>query len=133
MPVPSVLEAPPELADGSFRIDEEWPSRPVAVLVVHGEADLHAAPQLRERLRAVTDGGASEVVVDLSDTTFVDSTALGVLLGGLKRLREASGGMRIVVARPDIRRIFEITLLDQVFPLHDTRAAALSELSSEAR
>jgi anti-sigma B factor antagonist len=128
-----VLETPPELADnGAFRIDEEWPSRGVAVLVVHGEADLHAAPQLRERLRAVTESGASDVVVDLSDTTFVDSTSLGVLLGGLKRLREAGGGMRIVVARPDIRRIFEITLLDQVFPLHDSRAGALSALSSDA-
>ena len=129
----TMLEAPPEFAnDGTFRIDEEWPTRGVAVLVVQGEADLHAAPQLRERLRAVIDGGAADVVVDLSDTTFVDSTCLGVLLGGLKRLREAGGSMRMVVARPDIRRLFEITLLDQVFPLHDSRAGALETLSSEA-
>jgi anti-sigma B factor antagonist len=81
----------------------------------------------------VMDGGASSVVVDLTDTSFVDSTSLGVLLGGLKRQREDGGEMRIVVARPEIRRIFEITLLDQVFGLHETRADALASLSSESR
>lgn len=126
-----MLEAPPEFANGgAFRIDEEWPTRGVAVLVVHGEADLHAAPQLRERLRVVTESGAADVVVDLTDATFVDSTCLGVLLGGLKRLRETGGGLQIVAARPDIRRLFEITLLDQVFPLHDSRDAALAALPS---
>lgn len=129
-----MLEAPPEPAnDGTFRIDEERPSAGAVVLVLHGEADLHAAPQLRDRLRMVMDGGSSGVVVDLTDTSFVDSTSLGVLLGGLKRQREDGGEMRIVVSRPEIRRIFEITLLDQVFPLHETRADALASLSSESR
>jgi len=129
-----MLEAPPEPAnDGTFRIDEERLSPTAVVLMLHGEADLHAAPQLRDRLRTAMDGGATGLVVDLTDTSFVDSTSLGVLLGALKRQREEGGELRIVVSRPEIRRIFEITLLDQVFPLHETRADALASLSSEAR
>ena len=129
-----MLEAPPEPANGgTFRIDEERLSPTAVVLAVHGEADLHAAPQLRDRLRTAMDGGATGLVVDLADTSFVDSTSLGVLLGALKRQREEGGELRIVVSRPEIRRIFEITLLDQVFPLHETRADALASLSSEAR
>ena len=114
---------------GAFRIDEERPQPGIAVLVVHGDADLHAAPELRERLGAAIDSGADMVVVDLSDTSFLDSTALGVLLGALKRLRENDGQIQLVVSRPEIRRIFEITLLDQILPLQETRANALAAAS----
>jgi anti-sigma B factor antagonist len=114
-----------------FRIEEEHPSPGTVVLVLHGEADLHSAPEFRERLRAAIDGGAANVVLDLSDSAFVDSTSLGVLLGGMKRMRERDGQISIVVPRPDVRRIFEITLLDRIFPLHETRAQALAALSTE--
>ena len=90
------------------------------------EADLHVAPDLRDRISSAISDGAHELVVDLTETTFVDSMTLGVLLGGMKRLRANGGRLRLVVARPDVRRIFEITLLDRVFPLHTTRAEALA-------
>ncbi|HXG76173.1 MAG TPA: STAS domain-containing protein [Gaiellaceae bacterium] len=113
---------------GEFRIDEEAPRAGTAVLVVHGEADLHVAPDLRDRLATVIDSGVRALVVDLSDTTFLDSMTLGVLLGGLKRIRARNGQLRLVAPRPEIRRIFEITLLDRIFPLDETRAAALAAL-----
>lgn len=116
--------------EGVFRIEEERPSPATAVLVLHGEADLHSAPELRERLRATIDDGATNVILDLSDSAFVDSTSLGVLLGGMKRFREQDGQILLVVPRPDIRRIFEITLLDRIFPLYDTREEALSAVSA---
>jgi anti-sigma B factor antagonist len=108
-----------------FRVDEEHPRPGTTVLSVYGDADLHAAPDLRERLTGVIDAGATTIVVDLSETTFVDSMTLGVLLGGMKRLRARDGRLDLVVPRADIRRIFEITLLDRIFPLHTTRAEAL--------
>ncbi|HET8969329.1 MAG TPA: STAS domain-containing protein [Gaiellaceae bacterium] len=112
-----------------FRIEEESPRPAVRILVVHGDADLHSAPVLRERIRGAIDAGASTVVVDLSAATLVDSTSLGVLLGGMKRLREQNGQLRLVVPRPEVRRVLEITMLDRVIPLHDTREEALAELS----
>jgi anti-sigma B factor antagonist len=125
-----MLETSAEPAfEGAFRIDDERPAPGVTVLVLHGGADLHAAPELRDRLGAAIDAGDSGIVVDLTKTSFLDSTALGVLLGALKRLRESDGRIQIVASRPEIRRIFEITLLDQVLPLAETRAEALAAVS----
>jgi len=114
---------------GDFRIEEESPHPAVRVLKVHGDADLHSAPELRERIRSAIDEGATTVVVDLSATTLIDSTSLGVLLAGMRRLREQDGQIRLVVPRPEVRRIFEITMLDRIFPLHDTQEEALAEPS----
>lgn len=114
-----------------FRIVEVSPRPATRVLVVHGDADLHTAPELRERLRGAISSGATALVVDLSETEVVDSTSLGVLLGGMKRLREQNGQLRLVVPRAELRRIFEITMLDRVFALHDTQEDALTALSGE--
>lgn len=112
--------------DGRFRMDEDRPREGIVVLAVEGDADLHVAPELRERLTTAIEGGARELVLDLSETTFLDSMALGVMLGAMKRIRSRGGRLRLVVTRPDIRRIFEITLLDRAFPLHESREAAIA-------
>jgi len=117
---------------GDFRIEEGSPRPAVRVLAVYGDADLHSAPELRERIRGAIDEGANTLVVDFSSTTLIDSTSLGVLLGGMKRLSEQDGQIRLVVPRPEVRRIFEVTMLDRVFPLHDTQEDALAEPSDQA-
>jgi anti-sigma B factor antagonist len=112
-----------------FRIEEERPARAGVVLfVLYGDIDLHVAPELRERLTAAVEAGATDLVLDLSRVTFMDSMALGVLLGVLKSLRPRGGELRLVVPSSDLRRIFEITLLDQVFTLAPNRQEALAEL-----
>ncbi len=114
-----------------FRIDEARPAGTDAVLfVLYGEVDLHVAPEVRDRLDAAVQGGTRKVVVDLSRVSFVDSMALGVLLGTLKRLRAEGGELRLVVPSSQLRRIFEITLLDEVFELTDTRQEALAAFAS---
>ena len=114
-----------------FRIDEASPEASVRILAVHGDADLHTAPELREALRGATDDGVTTLVVDLSGAPVIDSTSLGVLLGALKRLRERDGQIRLVVPRPEVRRVFEITMLDRVFSLHQTLDEALANPSSQ--
>jgi anti-sigma B factor antagonist len=96
----------------------------VVVIAVHGQADLHTAPELRNAMTAALDNGAKGLVVDLSEATFIDSMTLGVLLGAVKRLRPSGGKVTIVCVDPHIRRIFEITLLDRVFSLHSSREDA---------
>ena len=114
-----MLETSAEPAsEGAFRIEEERPTPGVTVLVVHGDA---------------VDAGDSGIVVDLTQTSLLDSTTLGVLLGAVKRLRGGDGRIQLVVSRPELRRIFEITLLDQVMPLAETRAEALAAVSRGAR
>jgi anti-sigma B factor antagonist len=99
----------------------------VAIVTVFGQADLHTAPELRSAIGEAIEGGAGALVIDLSEATFIDSMTLGVLLGALKQLRPSGGSVSIVCSDPHIRRIFEITLLDRVFALHETRDAALRE------
>lgn len=117
---------------GEFRIEEESPGPSARLLIVHGDADLYSAPELRERVRRAIDTGATTIVVDLSDAAVVDSTSLGVLLAAMRQLREQDGEIRLVVPRPEVRRVFEITMLDRIFALHETQEEALTALSDEA-
>ena len=91
-----------------------------AVLSGAGEADLATAPQLRERLVGLVADGHRRIVVDMSATEFLDSTGLGALVAGLKRLRAHDGDMRIVCTTPRVRKVFEITHVDRVLPLFES-------------
>jgi anti-sigma B factor antagonist len=102
------------------------------VIAEHGQADLHTAPELRAAITEALDGGATGLVVDLSEASFIDSMTLGVLLGAVKRLRPSGGKVTIVCVDPHIRRIFEITLLDRVFSLHEDRAQAIAVADGSA-
>jgi anti-sigma B factor antagonist len=104
----------------------------VARVVVLGEADIYTAPELKEALNAAIEGGATSVLVDLSGATFIDSTTLGVLMGAVRRLRPAGGEVAIACADPNIRRIFEITLLDRVFRIFTTPGEGLDHLRVSA-
>jgi anti-sigma B factor antagonist len=111
---------------GDLEIRVERVSPGVAVFTLAGEADLHRAPELRERIAEVIDDGARDIVVDLSEVTFIDSMTLGVLLGAMKRVNPRGGRLAVVVSDDNIRRIFEITLLDRVFTLFADRDGALA-------
>jgi anti-sigma B factor antagonist len=110
----------------AFRIHEERPRPDTVVLAIHGEADLANAGELDDRLSGVIDEKPSAVVLDLTEATFLDSMTLGVLLKAMKRIRAAGGKFRVVAPRTEVRRIFEMTLLDRVFTLDGTRQEALT-------
>lgn len=109
-----------------FWIDEEYPQPRTVVLGLHGDVDLHVVGKLRDRLREVIEGEPALLVLDLSGATFLDSTAIAVLLWGMKGLHARGGRFRVVVPRSEIRRIFEMTLLDRVFDLDDSRRESLA-------
>lgn len=96
-----------------------------SVLRVGGEIDLATAPTLREHLVSVIDGGDHRVIIDLGGVDFIDSTGLGALIGGLKRVRGLDGDLRLVCSEPRILKVFDITGLDKVFDIRpDVEAAA---------
>ena len=111
----------------NFDITTEQLSDDAYVISLSGEVDLYTAPEFKETLLDVIGQGATHVVVDLTDTTFIDSTTLGVLVGGVKRLRPEGGRLSIVCSDRNITKIFEITGLNRVFPIHADRAGALAE------
>jgi anti-sigma B factor antagonist len=87
---------------------------------------MRSAGELRDRLGQAIDDAPSAIVLDLSNATFLDSMTLGVFLSAMKRLRARGGRFRVVAPRAEIRRIFEMTLLDRVFELDLTRQEALA-------
>jgi len=100
----------------------------LGLLELTGEVDLYTAPRFKQDLVALVDEGVTALVVDLSDVTFIDSTALGVLISGVKRLHETEGRLLIVAASRPVVRILSITGLDRVLDIYDTRDAALASV-----
>jgi anti-sigma B factor antagonist len=101
------------------------------IVAVTGEIDLFTAPELKAALVEAIDAGRTRVVVDLTGTTFLDSTALGVLIGTVKRLRARDGRLTLVNTDANIARTFDITGLDQIFTICDTREEAIAALDRE--
>ena len=116
----------------NFHIDDESIDAETHVIELGGEVDLYTAPEFKERLVQVIEDGKKQLVVDLSKATFIDSTTLGVLVGGVKRLRPSGGSLALVCTDQNITKIFEITGLDRVFPIHASREDALSDVGGSA-
>jgi anti-sigma B factor antagonist len=104
------------------REDRGW-----TVLAVSGELDMATAPAVRERLHGLLAEGHDKLIVDLDNVGFLDSTALGVLVGVLKRVRTQDGDLRLVCNQPRVLKVFEITRLDQAFTIRDSVDAAVAE------
>ena len=96
------------------------------VVSVSGELDMATAPDLRERLHALIADGQANIVIDLDAVGFLDSTALGVLVGAMKRARSAGGDVRLVCTQSRIAKVLEITRLDQAFATFVTVDAAVA-------
>lgn len=116
-----------EVASDGLHCDED-----VAVLVAGGDIDYNATPQLRARVADHVHTGKRRLVFDLSKVTFIDSTAVGVLVGALVRVQDGGGGSVTVVCAEDNRkvlRIFEIAGVENLIELYHTREEALWALS----
>jgi anti-sigma B factor antagonist len=95
------------------------------VVAVTGEIDLFTAPEFKQRVAAPIDDGCLHVVVDLTATTFIDSSSLGVLIGAHRRLRRRGGRLAIVCNSDSIAKTFRITGLDSVFTIVGSLEEAL--------
>lgn len=96
------------------------------VVELTGQVDLYTAPDFKERMVKLIDAGKTRIVVDLTKVSFMDSTALGVLVGGLKRIRPAGGSIAIVCSDEQVIRLFELTGLDHTFEIHETLEQAVA-------
>jgi anti-sigma B factor antagonist len=112
------------MADFGIEVGEQsdW-----AVVAISGQVDLATAPELKDRMLDLVAAGHDRLIADLSSTEFLDSTALGALVSVLKRLRLKGGEMRLVCTSPGILKVFDITGLDRVFPIHPSVEAAVAD------
>jgi anti-sigma B factor antagonist len=103
----------------------------IEIVDVEGEIDVYTAPRLRELLIELVNTGFYQLVVNMEKVDFLDSTGLGVLVGGLKRVRAHDGSLDLVCTQERILKIFRITGLTKVFGIHDTVDEAITARKSE--
>jgi anti-sigma B factor antagonist len=103
------------------------------LIALSGDFDLHSGPEFERRVLEALGRGASQLVIDLSDVSFIDSTTIGILMRTRKRLAPLGGRVLIVTADRNILRLFEITALDRLFELYSSRTDALEDLDGNGR
>ena len=99
----------------------------VVVVQPTGRLNMTASPTLRKQLSDIVEGGGNRIVVDLSDTEFIDSSGLGALVASLKIAREAGGDLRIAAPTPQICTVLELSNLDQLLHTYDSADSAFDE------
>jgi anti-sigma B factor antagonist len=108
-----------------FAISDRQVDTDTHIVAVTGEIDLFTAPEFKQRVMAPIAAGVERVIVDLTETTFLDSSSLGVLIAAHRRLKARRGRLVVACANESIVKTFRITGLDGVFRLVDSVEAAL--------
>jgi anti-anti-sigma factor len=115
----------------AFGLVQRDPNPHTAIITIEGELDLSTAPRLKWTLLDALETGHRQLVLDLSLTTFMDSTALGVLVAAKRKLTSADR-LAIVCPTPDVLRIFEYAGLDEAFAIFPTLDTALAFIRAPA-
>ncbi|MDQ2663071.1 MAG: STAS domain-containing protein [Candidatus Eremiobacteraeota bacterium] len=98
------------------------------VVDLNGEIDVYTSPKVKDAIGELIDKGHYNLVINLEKVRYIDSTGLGVLIGGLKRVRERGGTVNLVCTNPQIKKIFDITGLVKIFGIYDDEDAAMKAL-----
>ena len=96
------------------------------IIAVGGEIDVYTAPKLRDKITELVADGVYDIIVDMEAVEFLDSTGLGVLVGGLKKVRAHDGSLELICTQDRLLKIFRITGLAKVFVIHDSADGALA-------
>lgn len=111
----------------NLTLNSRTPDELTCFLEMSGEVDVYTAPELKQAIVQYADQGVKRLIINLAEVQYLDSTGLGVLIGGLKRLREADGNLVLVAPGMRILRIFEITGLDKIFDIYPTNEEAAAK------
>ena len=96
------------------------------IVSVGGEIDVYTAPKLRDKISELVGDGHHDLVIDMESVDFLDSTGLGVLVGGLKKVRAQEGSMELICSQDRLLKIFRITGLEKVFGIYGSVSDAIS-------
>lgn len=112
----------------SFSLRQEAPRPDTRVIAVEGDADMSAAVRFNESFMRAARAGALQVVADLSDVDYIDSSMLNALVVGHRWMLRDGGSFVVVSPGSGVRRILDLTGLGELFEVFDTRAEALGAL-----
>ena len=105
------------------------PQTEAATLVISGRFDAHQVSQVQQEFDALLTAGARFIILDLTDVNFVDSSALAVMVRGMKRCRERNGELLLCGLRQPVRIIFELTRMDRAFRIYENQTTAQASLA----
>jgi len=109
----------------SFTVRKD--AKGVVVVGVDGQLIVGNRHELKEKVQAAMDAGDRKILIDFSDTGYIDSSGLGALVSLSKKLREADGELRLAGLNDDLRTLFELTKLDTLFRIDASPEEALAE------
>ncbi len=98
----------------------------VSIVAIDGQLIVSNRQELKQKMLEELDGGARKLLVDFTQTGYIDSSGLGVLVSLSKKIREQGGALRLAGLNEDLRTLFELTKLDTLFQIADTREQALA-------
>ena len=119
-------ESEPVVESVPFSISRGILGDGIGLIVLGGEVDISSAPRFKREFEQLTGAGHVDIVVDLKGVTFIDSSALGVLVGAVRRLHPLGGRLVVVAEGHAVMRPVTLTGLDQVFTVVPTRDEALA-------
>jgi anti-sigma B factor antagonist len=119
------------LTGTAFALQVENLKPALRLLAVSGELDLFAAPELKQSIEDALDGDICDLIVDLTKTSFIDSSGLGALILAMKRARRRGGHLVVVDGGGSVARTFRVAGVDQILTIVPSREAALVELSTD--
>ena len=96
------------------------------VVRLEGQLNAHSALQLKDEIAALVDDGVIQIIVNLTQVEFVDSSGLAALVSGMRRTRVEGGNFKLVGVQPMVMQVFELTALDRVFEFHPDEEAAVA-------
>jgi anti-sigma B factor antagonist len=109
----------------NLRVETRNPRPGMAIIALIGEVDVYTSPRVKQEIVNLLNGDTTRIIVDLTAVEYLDSTGLGVLIGGLKRARERDGDLKLICDNVRILRIFEITGLTKIFDIYRNEGEAL--------
>jgi anti-sigma B factor antagonist len=100
----------------------------VPIIDLSGEVDAYTCSAFRDMMIEVIEQGHPNIVVSMAEVEYIDSSGLGTLVGGLKRSSEKGGKIAVVCNSHQIRKVFEITGLEKVFPVFEDETEAVRKM-----
>ncbi|MCB0162936.1 MAG: STAS domain-containing protein [Anaerolineae bacterium] len=104
-------------------------SKNVSVVALSGALNARSAEEAKQTFRNLVEQGVTQVIVDLHDVPFIDSSGLAALVSGLKTLGGESSNLKLAAPQSQARLLFELTMFDRVFEIHDTLEDAQDSLN----
>ncbi len=114
-----------------MQIKSERISPQQAVIYPSGRMDVESSSVVRQMIHDLVDSGVKFLVVNLNQVEFMDSSGLSALVSGMKALRRVDGLLMICQANAQIRTALRLTMLDRVFPVYESIAAAFEATEKE--